>query len=177
MKRIHIRDEHPADIKDIHELTRLAFMDHPFTRHTEQHIINALRDAGALTLSLVAEVGGKVVGHIAFSPVVISDADENWYGLGPVSVTPGLQKQGIGSMLVRSGLERLKALGGKGCALVGDPAYYGRFGFKNHPALIHEGIPQEIFLVLSLEQHTGFPQGIVTFHEAFSVSAPEEQKE
>jgi putative acetyltransferase len=175
MKQMQIRDECPADIWKIRELTRLAFMDHQFSRHTEHHIINALRATGALTLSLVADICGKVVGHIAFSPTGIADGSKDWYGLGPVSVVPGMQRQGIGSMLVQTGLERLKTLSGKGCALVGDPAYYKRFGFKNYPALIYEGIPQEFFLILSLGQQpaTEFPQGIVSFHDAFFVSVPE----
>jgi len=106
-----------------------------------------------------------VVGHIAFSPVTISDGSIGWYGLGPVSVLPEYQKQGIGESLVNKGLSLLKAMGGKGCALVGDPAYYQRFGFRNIPDLVHEGIPQEVFLALPFTENV--PQGMVIFHEAF----------
>jgi putative acetyltransferase len=171
MKNIHIRDECPADICAIHELTSLAFQNHPFSQHTEQCIIDALRATGALTISLVADLDGQVVGHIAFSPVTITDGSKDWYGLGPISVTPEKQRQGIGSMLMRAGLDRLKVMGGKGCALVGDPAYYSRFGFKNLPELVYEGIPQEFFLILSLESlpKAKMPHGIVAFHEAFLV--------
>ena len=106
-----------------------------------------------------------MVGHIAFSPVTISDGSPNWYGLGPVSVLPEYQKQGIGKSLVNKGLSLLKELGGQGCALVGDPAYYQHFGFRNIPDLVHEGIPQEVFLALPFTEKV--PQGMVIFHEAF----------
>jgi putative acetyltransferase len=92
--------------------------------HTEQFIVNALRAADALTISLVAEVGTRVVDHIAFSPVTISDRSHNWYGLGPVSVLPEFQKQGIGKSIIHEGLSLLQALGAKSCVLVGDPEYY-----------------------------------------------------
>ena len=114
----------------------------------KQFIINALRAAGALTISLVAEVGGKVVGHIAFSPVTISDGSHDWYGVGPVSVLPEFQKQGIGKSLIQEGLSLLKAAGAKGCVLVGDPRYYERFGFRNLPDLILDGVPQRVTFLL-----------------------------
>jgi len=104
-----------------------------------------LRAAGALTISLVAEAGGKVVGHIAFSPVTISDGSLNWYGLGPISVLPAYQQQGIGKALMREGLLRLKALGANGCVLAGDPGYYERFSFRSFPELNHEGVPRRTF--------------------------------
>jgi len=163
-----IRNETTSDIEAISEVTIAAFQNHPISNHTEQFIITALRDANALTISLVAEVGGKVVGHIAFSPVTISDGSPDWYGLGPVSVLPEYQKQGIGKALIHEGLSLLKALGGKGCALVGDPNYYKRFGFRNIPNLIHEGIPQEVFLALPLNEK--IPQDTVVFHEGFLAS-------
>ena len=160
-----LRKETVADIEAITEVTIAAFKNHPISNHTEQFIINALRDADALTISLVAEIEGRVVGHIAFSPVIISDGTKDWYGLGPVSVLPEYQKQGIGKSLINEGLSLLKQLGGKGCALVGDPNYYKRFGFKNFPELVHEGVPQEVFLALSFNEKV--PQGIVVFHEGF----------
>ena len=104
-----------------------------------------MRAANALTISLVAEIDGRVVGHIAFSPVTISDDSKGWYGLGPVSVLPEYQKQGIGKILINKGLSMLKESDGQGCVLVGDPAYYKRFGFRNIPNLVYEGIPQEVF--------------------------------
>lgn len=160
-----IRKETVADIEAITEITISAFRTHPISKHTEQFIIKALRAAGALTLSLVAEIEGRVVGHIAFSPVIMSDGTKDWYGLGPVSVLPEYQKQGICKALINEGLSLLKELGGQGCALVGYPDYYKRFGFRNYPKLIHDGIPQEFFLVLPFNEK--IPQGIVVFHEGF----------
>lgn len=161
-----IRHETESDIEAIFEVTRAAFENHLYSIHTEQFIVNALRAAGALALSLVAQVDGKVAGHAAFSPVTISDGSGDWYGLGPISVLPRLQRQGIGKSLIREGLSQLKALGAKGCILVGDPAYYGRFGFANVPDLVHEGVPPEYVLVLSFEESG--PCGVVSFHEAFN---------
>jgi putative acetyltransferase len=143
-----IRKEKRSDIEAITQVTISAFQTLPISNHTEQFIIKALRTAGALTLSLVAEIDEQVVGHIAFSPVTISDGTKDWYGLGPVSVLPEYHKQGIGKALINEGLSLLKQLGGQGCALVGDPNYYKRFGFKNFPELVHEGVPQEVFLAL-----------------------------
>ena len=165
MAKMIIRSEKSSDIEAITEVTIAAFRNHPISKHTEQFIVNALRKANVLTVSLVAEIDGQVVGHIAFSPVVISDGTLGWYGLGPVSVLPQFQKQGIGKALIHKGLDQLKTLGGKGCALVGDPNYYKRFGFKNIPDLIHEGIPQEVFLVLPFGSE--IPRGTVVFHEGF----------
>ncbi|MBU2470604.1 MAG: N-acetyltransferase, partial [Proteobacteria bacterium] len=103
-----IRDETTADIQAIGEVTKAAFQTLAISQHTEQFIIAALRAADALTISLVAEIGGRVVGHVAFSPVSISDGSPDWYGLGPVSVLPELHSQGIGSALIREGLARLE---------------------------------------------------------------------
>jgi putative acetyltransferase len=106
-----------------------------------------------------------VVGHIAFSPVTVSDGTRDWYGLGPVSVLPEHQRRGIGKALIYEGLSSLRALGACGCALVGDPGYYARFGFRNSPGLVYEGVPQEVFLVMPLGGKV--PGGVVVFHDAF----------
>jgi putative acetyltransferase len=164
-----IRNETAADIAGLSKVTEAAFRNHPHSRQTEQFIIHALRKANALTVSLVAENDGKVVGHIAFSPVTVSDGISGWYGLGPVSVLPELQRQGIGKALIRAGLARLRAAGANGCMLVGDPAYYERFGFRNFPELIHEGIPQQYFLALPFGNNV--PCGTATFHNAFTATA------
>jgi putative acetyltransferase len=117
------------------------------------------------TLSLIAEVDGHVVGHIAFSPVTISDGTQNWYGLGPVSVLPEHQKKGIGKSLILKGISCLKGLNAKGCCLVGHPDYYRKLGFKNVSGLVHEGVPQEVFLAMSFDGQ--IPQGTVNFHDGF----------
>ncbi|HBG45397.1 MAG TPA: GNAT family N-acetyltransferase [Deltaproteobacteria bacterium] len=163
-----IRSETNADIGAITDVTVAAFETMEISNHTEQFIITALRAAKALTVSLVAEVDGRVIGHIAFSPVSISDGTRNWYGLGPVSVLPAYQRHGIGKALIREGLSRLKDLDAQGCCLVGYPDYYRKFGFKNMPGLVHDGVPQEFFLALSFAGQA--PQGTVTFHEGFKAS-------
>ncbi|MCK7471832.1 MAG: hypothetical protein MZU95_14410, partial [Desulfomicrobium escambiense] len=90
----NIRNETISDIDAISKVTIAAFQNLAISNHTEQFIINALRDANVLTISLVAEVDGKVVGHIAFSPIAISDGSLNWYGLGPISVLRKISETG-----------------------------------------------------------------------------------
>jgi len=164
-----IRHELESDIEVIFEITKAAFEDHPYSNQTEQFIVNALRAAKALSISLVAELDGKVIGHIAFSPVTFSDGSHNWYGLGPVSVLPEFQKRGAGKSLIHEGLALLKALGAQGCVLVGDPKYYERFGFRNLPDLSVEGVPRENILALPFGNR--IPQGVVIFHQAFSANS------
>lgn len=117
-------------------------------------------------MSLVAEEEGEIVGHVAISPVSISDGASGWYGLGPISVSPELQRQGVGSRLMKEVLLRLKGMGASGCVLVGDPAFYSRFGFKPEPTLVLPDIPPEYFQAMSFVQP--LPQGIVKFNDAFS---------
>lgn len=163
-----IRNEKLEDAAVITELTAAAFATLAVSDHTEQYVILALRKAGALTVSLVADMEGGVVGHIAFSPVTISDGTPGWYGLGPVSVQPKLQRQGIGTAMIETGLARLRELGAHGCCLVGHPDYYPRFGFRNTADLNVAGVPPEVFFALSFDGHT--PHGVVTFHEGFGAT-------
>lgn len=160
-----IRPETPADVQEISDLAEAAFEGEQAGQQTEPFIIRDLRAAGALSISLVTEVDGQIVGHIAFSPVTISDGTQHWHGLGPLSVLPGLQGRRIGTALVNQGLALLKSLGSRGCALVGLPTYYRRFGFMNHPQLRHEGTPREIFTAKPLAGPV--PAGILEFHQAF----------
>jgi putative acetyltransferase len=168
---ILIRNETDADVYAITEVTVAAFKTLEVSNQTEHFVIEALRAAKALTISLVAEVDGRVVGHIAFSPVAVSDGTTHWYGLGPVSVLPEYQRKGIGEALIRDGLSRLQALGAKGCCLVGHPQYYRRVGFENVAGLAYEGVPQEFFFALSFDGHV--PQGTVVFHEGFKATGPQ----
>lgn len=170
-RNILIREETGADAAAIAEVTVAAFETLEISSHTEQFIVAALRAAGALTLSLVAELDGRVIGHVAFSPVTISDGTEDWCGLGPVSVLPGYQRQGIGGALIREGLTRMRASGAGGCVLVGHPDYYPRFGFENPAGLVVEGVPPEAIFALPFDPAPSsaarMPQGAVTFHPAF----------
>ncbi len=167
---IVIRDETPGDVRAIEHVTIEAFKTLQISKHTEQFIIASLRAANALTISLVAEAEGQVVGHIAFSPVTISDGSPNWFGLGPVSVLAQRQRQGIGKALIRQGLSRLRTLKAEGCCLVGHPSYYGQFGFRNISGLGVEGVPPQFFFALCFGDHV--PSGTVAFHEAFTAERP-----
>jgi putative acetyltransferase len=170
--KLLIRSETSADVGAIAEVTVATFETLALSNHTEQFIIAALRASDALAVSLVAEMDGHVVGNVAFSPVAMSDGSSGWYGLGPVSVLPEYQRQGIGGALIQEGLSRLKGLGARGCCLVGHPGYYTRFGFQNNPGLSCEGVPEEVFFALSFDGH--MPQGIVEFHEGFRADGPQE---
>ncbi|WP_321946357.1 N-acetyltransferase [Paraburkholderia sp. J10-1] len=162
---LHIREETPADHAAIHALTETAFRHAPHTSHTEQRIVDALREAGALAISLVAEDGGEIVGHVAVSPVALSDGSTGWFGLGPISVAPARQKQGIGAMLMKLALDALRARGAAGCVVLGDPAYYARFGFVPEATLVLPGVPAEYFQAIALCGEV--PAANVHYHTAF----------
>ena len=165
---MNIRNELPTDTAAIEAVTVAAFLHAPHTDHTEQFIVNALRKAGALSVSLVADDDGAVIGHVAVSPVSISSGAAGWYGLGPVSVEPGRQGRGVGSQLMRAALAQLGALGASGCVLLGDPAYYARFGFRAAPGLVLPGVPPEYFQALLLGDGAAMPEGTVAYHGAFA---------
>lgn len=167
-KNVTIRTETPADHTTIREILIAAFADHPYSHQTEHLIVEGLRADGALTVSLVAELNGTVVGQIAFSPVEIDGNDYGWLALGPVSVAPAFQRRGIGRSLVTEGLRTVRDLGAQGCVLVGDPAFYRRFGFENRPVLQMEGVPSEF--VMCLPMGDTVPEGGVTHHPAFHVT-------
>ncbi len=160
-----IRAEQAQDIAAIGDVTAQAFAGVAHSDQTEPAIVAALRDAGALSVSLVAVDRDEVVGHIAFSPVTIDREDSNWFGLGPVSVRPDRQGEGAGSALIRQGLDILKAQGAAGCVLLGDPAYYRRFGFENDAGLRYEGAPPEYFMRLAFDGAA--PAGRVDYHAGF----------
>lgn len=117
---MRIRKEIPADIPAIHTLVR-----HAFGKDGEARLVDELRDGGNLSLSLVASIGQDLVGHIAFSPM----SWEGTAGLAPLAVSPGNQRQGIGSALIEAGIEEMKALGFGAIFVLGSEKYYPRFGF------------------------------------------------
>lgn len=162
---ISIRPETSEDIEAIDTVTVEAFLNAPHTEHTEQYIVKGLRDSAALTISLVADLNNEVIGHIAISPISVSDGSQQWYGLGPISVTPKYQGSGVGTELMHAALTKLKSLGASGCVLLGDPAYYNRFGFKPEAGLVLPDVPPEYFQALSFGKP--IPQGSVFYHPAF----------
>lgn len=173
---IEIRNETPADAPAIEAVTISAFRNAPHSGNNEQIIVGALRAAGQLTVSLVAvvkenasaehdAVAGKLIGHVAVSPVSVSTGTPGWCGLGPLSVLPEHQRRGVGTRLIREALSTLREKGAAGCVVLGDPAYYGRFGFLADPALVFPGVPPEYFQALSFGSST--PRGMVSYHAAF----------
>ncbi len=160
-----IRDEAAQDHALIAELVKVAFAPMPFSDNNDHLITGALRSAGDLTLSLVAEVQGSVIGHVAFSPVVLGALD-GWFGLGPIAVRPDWQRKGIGRALVATGLARLTAMGAAGCALIGNPDIYGRFGFCSDGRLTYAGLPPELVQWQALRAGP-LPEGTLHFAPAF----------
>lgn len=166
--RLIVRPETDRDVAGIREVNTVAFQGHPYSRQTEHLIVEALRADDALEVSLVAAADGAVVGHIAFSPATIGGSSAGWYLLGPVAVLPAHQGRGIGRALVEAGLDALRAGGACGCVLVGDPAFYGRFGFRQHPGVTWQGVPDENVLCLLVSGE--LPGGEVAYHPAFLVA-------
>lgn len=165
---LQLRAERDADAPAIEQLTRAAFLHAPHSDHSdhsEHRIVAALRAAGALSVSLVAETAAEIVGHVAVSAVTISDGTPDWYGLGPISVQPSQQGRGVGSQLMRAALQALRERGAAGCVVLGDPHYYGRFGFAADAALQFPGVPAEYFQALHWAAPP--PRGVVTYAAAF----------
>ena len=160
-----IRDERHADIPIIGALITDAFASVAHSNGAEAQIVDHLRDADALTLSLVAVEDEVVLGHVAFSPVTVDGRDIGWFGLAPVAVRPDRQGCGLGDALVRAGLARLIAQGAKGCVVLGNPQYYGRFGFAVALRLTYVGAPTRYFQALGFGAAP--PVGEVAYHAAF----------
>lgn len=163
-----VRAEEPGEARAIHELVRHAFVGAAHSSGTEPLIVDALRAAGALTLSLVAVEDGDIRGHIAASPVVLESPVGKWFGIGPVSVRPDWQRLGIGKLLVTEALARLRAAGAAGCVVLGDPAYYSLFGFEHDPSAHYRDVPAPYFQLISFTGKR--PAGSVEYHPAFDVT-------
>jgi len=164
---MEIRDEAEGEAAEIGRLVAAAFAGDPRSDGGEVTLVARLREAGALTLSLVAAEDGRLSGHVAASPVRLSGA-RGWMGIAPVSVRPEAQGRGLGSALMRAALARLEADGAKGAVLVGDPGFYARFGFATRDGLIVAGIPQSHVLGLAFGSRPP-PRGAVSYHPAFGL--------
>ena len=162
---LSIRPERVGDEAAIASVTGAAFAGQPHSDGSEPAIIDRLRKDGELALSLVAEDDGKIIGHIAFSPVTVSDGAAEWYGLGPVSVLPAFQGRQVGAQMVQRGLSELQSRGARGVVLLGDPAYYRRFGFEHDPDLTYPAPPPHYFQRLVLAGEA--PSGVVSYAAAF----------
>lgn len=160
-----VREERPGDEAAIRRLTEAAFAGHPHSDGTEPAIVDALRADGDLALSLVAEADGEVVGHAAFSPALLANGEEGWLTLGPISVLPERQGEGIGRALIEAGISQGREAGAAGIVVLGDPALYAHFGFIGDTPLRIEGPLREYFQVLALGDD--IPDCTVEFAHAF----------
>jgi putative acetyltransferase len=164
-----IRDETANDIPAISKLITEAFLTLAQSTGTEASLVEALRAKGAFELSLVAEERGEVIGHLAASAARIGGED-GWSLIGPLAVLPPRHRQGIGTALMEEALRRLRKTS-RGAALVGDPAYYGRFGFRAFSGLSLPGFPPEVVQALPFD---GFePHGELFCHPAFGLGQKE----
>lgn len=144
-----------------------------FETPSEATLVDVLREQAQPVVSLVAEDNGNVVGHIMFSPVFLSgNPDLNVMGLAPMAVAPERQRKGIGSALVRAGLEQCRQLGFVAVVVLGHPEYYPRFGFSPSSRFgIDSGyeVPEEVFMAMELEPEAlSGKTGRVKYHPAFS---------
>ena len=163
-----IRVEEPNDRASVYAVNASAFES-----SAEADLVDALREQAWPIVSLVAEKNRNVVGHIMFSPVSLSGhPDLKAMGLAPMAVAPEHQRQGIGSALVRTGLEQCKQLGFVAVIVLGHAAYYTRFGFSPSSRFGIDSeyeVPEEVFMALELQ--TGAlngKTGTVKYHAAFS---------
>jgi len=168
MTEPRVRAERPGDQAAIRQVTTDAFAGHPHSQGAEPDIVDALRAQGDLALSLVAEAGGAIVGHAAWSKAILSTGDDGWFALGPISVAPERQRQGIGRALIEAGNAALREGGAGGVVLLGDPGYYSRFGFTRGSPLRIEGPLADYFQVLAFT--AAVPQASVGFAPAFRLT-------
>lgn len=164
---ISLRPEQHGDEDAIHALIEAAFRDMKMSDGGEPDLVRQLRASGSLALSLVAENDRRIVGHIAFSPVAIEDGTKGWFGLGPVTALPRLQRQGIGSALIRRGIADLRVADAQGIVVLGEPGYYERFGFEHRSELRLPGPPPEYFQAMLLAGE--WPRGAVRYAPAFGL--------
>ena len=165
LRQMKIRSEEPTDVEAVRTVIRHAFATASHSNGTEWLTVDKLRQRASLTLSLVAVEDDSIVGHVAVSPVAAPEASGTWFGLGPVSVHPSRQGAGIGSALINQALEHLRESGASGCVVLGEPAYYRRFGFRHDPLLTYRDVPPPYFQLLSFGPDQGV--GPVEYDEAF----------
>lgn len=153
-----VRPEKPEDTEVIRYLNERAF-----GQANEANLVDALRNAGKIALSLVAESEAGVVGHILFSPAMIEAEGRTFpaVALAPMAVLPEWQRQGIGSLLVKHGLKQCRKAGHDRVIVLGHPDYYPRFGFvpaDRYGLKCEYDVPQEVFMAIELKE--GALQGL-----------------
>jgi putative acetyltransferase len=164
---MRIRSEEPADVSAIRAVNLAAF-----ETSAEADLVDALRGQATPLISLVAEDGGAIVGHILFSPVTLNrHPDVQMMGLGPMAVVPARQRQGIGSALIREGLDTCKRVGAGAVVVVGHATYYPRFGFapaSRFGLSCQYDVPDDVFMVMELDPGAlKCVAGTVRYHPAF----------
>jgi putative acetyltransferase len=163
-----IRREDPKDYAAVHVVNAAAF-----ETEAEANLVDLLRQEAQPIISLVAEEDGAIVGHILFSPVVLSGfPDLKIMGLGPMAVIPKYQRNGIGSALIKAGLRMCKGLGFGAAIVLGHPGYYPRFGFR--PSVLYDitceyDVPEDVFMVSELQPgYLDSASGVIKYHPAFT---------
>ena len=162
-----IREEKESDWPEVFTVNQAAF-----ATPAEAHLVDALREQCSPLISLVAEEDRTIIGHILFSPVQLSGHPGlRIMGLAPMAVLPRYQRKGVGSALVRSGLEKCRALGVGAVVLLGHIGYYPRFGFVpsvRYGIGCEYQVPEEAFMVLELQAgYLAGKRGIIQYHDAF----------
>ncbi|KAB7765273.1 GNAT family N-acetyltransferase [Xanthomonas maliensis] len=165
---ILIREAGESDAQAIELLTLVAFLREPQRGHDAHAVIAALREDAALTLSLVADHEGYVVGHLAVSPVSLSDNASGWYALGPLAVGPGHRRQGLGTRLVQAALATLRQSGAAGCVVLGAPGLFRPLGFAVEPGLTLAAESDEPLLAQAFGDRL-LPLAEVSYHPAFGL--------
>ena len=150
-----------------------AVNDSAFETSAESNLVVALREQAQPIISLVVEVGGAIVGHIMFSPVALSGHTElKIMGLAPMAVLPEYQRKGVGSALVRAGLEMCKQLGFGAVVVLGHPEYYPRYGFSPSSYFsigCEYQVPEDVFMAMELQPgYLHEATGTIIYHAAFS---------
>lgn len=160
-----LRRERPEDIPGIRSVVSEAF-----GRSGEARLVDALRTAGALSLSAVADLGDRLAGHVGFSPITIGGAHQA-LALAPVAVAPKYQRQGIAAALIRWSLAECQKLQCHIVVVLGEPAYYRRFGFTSASAYgisCPFPVPDESYMVLELQPRAARDvQGVVKYRPEF----------
>ena len=165
---MQIRKEKIEDIQGVRRVNELAF-----GTPAEADLVDALRGQAQPTISLVADEGGEIVGHIMFSPVDLSGhPDLKIMGLAPMAVLPIYQRTGIGTKLVRAGLEECENLEFGAVVVLGHPEYYSRFGFvpsSSFELSCEYEVPDDVFMAREIQEgYLRGATGIITYHAAFS---------
>lgn len=166
--RMDVRFERPGEEETITRLITAAFLEAEHRDGSEADVVERLRTANALTISLVAATEAGLIGHVAFSPVTVDGRENGWFGLGPVAVLPAHQGRGVGTRLIEEGMAQLRDLGAKGCVVLGEPALYSRFGFASTPDVWLANVPPQYFCAVRLAD--GDESGEVKYHPAFGIA-------